>query len=301
MKAEGLRAARVAQSASAIVVTLTGLAAAGFALTDFAFDPREALTAPRATTQTGPIATTQTAPTTTTHTVPTTTTNGSPVDVGAATSTGVWTILLLVLAGAVLIAAASAAIALRRRRLRQRVDREIATVAVGGSTVGSVTQSVLHRQTTPGQEGKLIRQRASRHLVDTHARAALDVDFLYLLPQRPRSVKRAVNDLLLRIAMAVQNDLLTERSLVHATELAKWVVLRHRWPELAAAIESRPELLDELEEATDEDALHAALRRANLSIADLDDVFALIRHEPRLAPVLGALTHFDPTPASAHG
>jgi hypothetical protein len=112
---------------------------------------------------------------------------------------------------------------------------------------------------------------------------------------RSTAVKRAWNDLWLTAGLALQRGLLTDDSPVVGGHIAKWVVLAHGWPAVAAAIERNPAIVGALEEATDVDVLVETLRQAGVTLEQPDRLLRFLSMQPRLSSVFGQLTRLDPT------
>jgi hypothetical protein len=285
MRTKALHRARWLQQTSAVVGVIAGIATAGFALTNVFFPSAEPSSPTRQTvTHTTPT----TAPSTTTVTTATTVAADSH-------SSGVLATLGIVLASAAAAAAAAAGIAVYRRRVRSRVDRKIAEVG-GGESVEAVAATVLEAEDVPDQEVELVHQRIRRHFIHEAALGVRELGFFEFLPSRPRSVKRAWNDFLLRAGLAIQRGLLTDGSTVRVEHLSKWIVLSHAWPTVARAVEEAPEVMDRLEGAPDVGRLEEVLDVVGARIAAPERLLRFVRLEPRLSPVFDDLTRLQLTP-----
>jgi hypothetical protein len=308
-----LRALSSVRHVSAIVGALAGIAAAGFTLTTIVFPPtlsrdrRVTFTttlAARTVRLTGQIARTTPASATLVSTTTVVSRPGSAPSTVTLTATvprartptaasrNVWIPLAAVIGTSLMFIALALGFSAARRRQVKRVDQEIAVIATQAKDPAIVAERVRVSLGRRGRDHALVRQRLRRRFVDSLSRDALDETLLEFLPHRPRSVKRALNDLLLRSALAVELDLLREDSPVEPRHLTKWVVLVHRWPELADALQQRPDLVLRLESASNKTALSNLVNELN-TVTDITELFEFMQTSPPLAQALKMIMAFD--------
>jgi hypothetical protein len=279
MKAGALHRVRSLQSVAGTVAALVALASTGLALTRLVFPtdtPPEGL---QTVTQTTTVATTGPAPTT-----------GTGVRAEASQTSGLYTFLGVAFGGAVVLVLVGGGVRLARQRLRQRVDREIAGVGDGGGNITTVTQTVIRRPGVTEDDHELVSQLVRRRFVQEAVSEVRDLTLFDFLPPRPRTVKRAWNDFLLRAGLATQRGLLAGDSPVQPHHLCKWVVLSYAWPDVARTLEDVPSLIDELEEADGASGLESALTAAGIHVRRPELFCTFIRTEPRIGPVFDDLT-----------
>jgi hypothetical protein len=277
MRATVLGSARRLGQLSGFITGLAGLAALGFGLTNVVFS-KPSSHAHRVTV------TVAVSTTVTTHAAQ------SP----ASHSSGIWLILGITGAASGAGGAAAAGLAAARRRTRKRVDERIDQIGPALTDFETLVQEVREVAGLNSKEEDLVKQRLRRHLVEAVSRDAIDLELLDFLPHRPRSVKRALNDLKLRTALAVAAGVITAESPVQARHLTKWVVLVHRWPALAESVEETPSLLTELECGDAADDAPEALAVGPRGSSDQADLKAFMAAEPKLAEVLNAVATLRP-------
>jgi hypothetical protein len=113
-------------------------------------------------------------------------------------------------------------------------------------------------------------------------------------PPVPRDAKRMLNHLRLAIAVASRTDLLGGEPPMEPEHLANWVVLRERWPELAAAVQADPALLDRMEATKDVARLRALGELQEHRIGAPEALYELVTGEFRLSAHLSRLLTFAP-------
>ncbi len=130
----------------------------------------------------------------------------------------------------------------------------------------------------------LIRERLRLYLHnESPLMAQAEAEVIKYIPPLPRNAKRLVNSLRLQFSIA------SGRGLFHlsvtATHLAKWVVLKERWPELGLELSTRPHIMSELEEAAkSQDVFRALLGSLQLLYGDADDLRLFCVSAPKLGP-----------------
>lgn len=203
-----------------------------------------------------------------------------------------------VLAGAATsfaIAGLVSAIFAARRRISQQLDIKIGGVELrltGASAESNdeLIKRFLKATEGPGIDEELQRQRVQRYLVDESAlRQEVESRVFDFVPQRPRSVKRALNHLRLQLALVIGQGVFDGSSSVDTSHVAKWCVLTYRWPRIETALASRPLLMKELESAQTIDEFRRILEKAGLRLHSVGQLFEFSREKPELAPVLPRL------------
>jgi hypothetical protein len=291
VKASVLLSARRLSQVSAATAATAALATGGFALTNVVFGKSSPRTASKTTVT---LVTTTTATTTTALTTTAATTTTQPRRSSAAHSSGIWLTLAATLGASGVAGAAAAGLGALRRRTRKRVDERIDQIESQTLDLDAVAQSVRQGAGLKRDEEEFVKQRVRRRLVEAVSRDAVDLHLLEFLPRRPRSVKRALNDLALRTSLAVGAGLIGAESPVEARHLTKWVVLVHRWPALAESVEQTPDLLKRLEAAAAPSAAGELLATVAANASERSDLQAFLAAEPRLADVLDAVATLRP-------
>jgi hypothetical protein len=189
----------------------------------------------------------------------------------------------------------------RARALTARIDEELKKSAGdgGGDSVAAVSTSDVAAKVTgtaaAAQEVKeFVEQRKQRLLVD---KKTLSAELAYLVDNwqpLPRDVKRAVNRFCVTYLVAYNRGLLKDPPVVSGLQLAKWLALSERWPQLGRALATSPEAIEDLEKyaGTNDDLfpgvvagwapLHASDRELRKFIADA----------PQLSEVLPRLVQY---------
>ena len=203
----------------------------------------------------------------------------------------------------------------RDRALTARVDEELKKSAGdgGGDSVAAVSTSDVAAKVTgdaaAAQEVKeFVEQRKQRLLVD---KKTLSAELAYLVDNwqpLPRDVKRAVNRFCVTYLVAYNRGLLKDPPVVSGLQLAKWLALSERWPQLGRALATSPQAIEDLEKCAGTQngpqddrfsgvvaalaPLHASDRELRKFIADA----------PQLSEVLPRLVQYgmaQPAPESA--
>jgi len=221
------------------------------------------------------------------------------------------------------------------RDVLERVDAEIqnrrkeggASLVAAEEVIGEALKDVV-REIDPGLAKRLIRQRLKSSLKDDEGFRASVPDILvrYLQPL-PRNVIRLVNRFKLNTNLAYERKLLTSEPRVSIPQIAKWMVLCERWPQLVKSLSAQPEGMKVLESdaqtwktvrekldafrepkppASDRKQLVAASENVRAAVAAFAepikvmspsyagdaDLLEFCASEPKLGPVLSRLVHF---------
>src|SRR5919197_6159503 len=135
----------------------------------------------------------------------------------------------------------------------------------------------------------LIEQGVQRHHIEASTvRREAEAEIRKFLPPLPRAAKRVLNHLRVMLVVADRRGIIGGDPPLTGRHIGKWVLLRVRWPELAAAVANRPRLMRELEAASDPTP---TLQDLGLISADL---VGFVQGETKLDPAVERLTHFAP-------
>jgi KAP family P-loop domain len=144
-------------------------------------------------------------------------------------------------------------------------------------------------------EAKLVADRVARYFThESPLKDEAEAEIVHFLPLIPRSAKRMMNHLRLRLYVSIRRDMLADGSQLTARHLGKWVVLEERWPELVRGLVARPDKLTQLEQAGELGALAAKLEELDLEADASDDLLDFVRTEPRLGAVAEQLIFLEP-------
>jgi len=142
---------------------------------------------------------------------------------------------------------------------------------------------------------ELARQRAQRKLAEeSPQRKEAEAEIKEHLPGLPRGAKRLINQLRVLLVIAEQKEMFGGRPELQGKHLGKWAVLLDRWPELGSALAADPKRLVNLEAAASIDDLSTQLGPSVPGSVASQDLLAFLQSEPRLAPVVQRLVHFEP-------
>ena len=221
------------------------------------------------------------------------------------------------------------------RDVLERVDAEIQNRRKAGGAgledaeqvIGEALKDAV-RKLDPQQAKRLIRQRVKSSLTNDEGFRASVPDILvrYLQPL-PRNVIRLVNRFKLNTNLAYERELLTTAPQVMIPQIAKWMVLCERWPQLVKSLSAQSDKMEELESdaetwkttqrkykavsaqkppTADRTQLLLALNNVQAAVAafaerikvlspDYEgdaDLLECCASEPKLGPVLSRLVHF---------
>ncbi len=142
---------------------------------------------------------------------------------------------------------------------------------------------------------ELIQERERFYVTsDSELMAEAERAALEFVPPLPRNAKRFLNRLRLVLSIAYQRGVFVGEPVVTARHVAKWAVLQERWPELAQALGTKPEFIDDLEGSlTDSAALRSTIERLAPSYVEDDDLAVFLKKETFGAPVLSRLVRFE--------
>ena len=138
------------------------------------------------------------------------------------------------------------------RRLRG-IDESITKHAKGESVTPASVEFLVNFENKIAEdspEAKLVADRVARYIThESPLKTEAEAEIVHFLPLIPRSAKRMMNHLRLRLYVSIRRDMLAEGSQLTARHLGKWVVLEERWPELVRGLVARPDKLAQLEQA----------------------------------------------------
>ena len=174
----------------------------------------------------------------------------------------------------------------RARRNRERIDQAIQRESEG-TTADEAAESVprVPRGLSPDE----VRKRYLSRVLDTTGIAARADDIVFeFLPIRPRAAKRLFNQVRLMLLIAISRGLFVRKASAEqnrrADLIAKWLVLRERWPEVARD----PDRIRGLEDTANNGALQERLP----DLDDVDDLANLLTTDPPFED-LGNLLFFS--------
>jgi hypothetical protein len=185
------------------------------------------------------------------------------------------------------------------RRLR-RIDASItkyAKLAKDESDARTVAELVEleHRIAAGSSEARLVADRVARYFThESPLKTEAEAEIVHFLPLIPRSAKRMMNHLRLRLYVSIRRELLGGGAQLTARHLGKWVVLEERWPELVHGLVEKPGNLKKLEQTEDLAALASELEALGLDAEPSDDLFRFVRAEPKLGIVAEQLIFLEP-------
>lgn len=142
-------------------------------------------------------------------------------------------------------------------------------------------------------EEKLVADRVARYFTHESALQA-QAEFVHFLPRIPRSAKRLMNHLRLRLYVAVRRELLGSGSELTPRHLGKWVVLEERWPELARRVSEQPHRLGQLERAQDLTGLESSLATFDSADEASESLLEFVKTEPKLGLLAEQLIFLEP-------
>ena len=215
-----------------------------------------------------------------------------------------WVVKTWATAILLIIAAGSGGNVLRtRKRLRRReYERRIEELKERGHLSEQDVEAEILEEARPKKlhvERDLISDLVSSSFLDSPEFRAVE-RFVADHPSRlPREGKRIFNHAQLMTQIARGKGMFGGGPPLIPEHLAKWVVLRERWPALGRAISLRPELLEMVEEAAVSDRLDNELDAHGLPVNDTQALANLLRAEPPLGPVIARLVYFTPVPSQA--
>lgn len=183
------------------------------------------------------------------------------------------------------------------RRLRA-IDESITKHAKDESAEPALVEFLVNNENKIADgspEAKLVADRVARYFThESPLKDEAEAEIVHFLPLIPRSAKRMMNHLRLRLYVSIRRDMLTEGSQLTPRHLGKWVVLEERWPELVRGLVKKPDNLTKLEQAEDVPALASELEALALDAEPSDDLLQFIRTEPRLGAVAEQLIFLEP-------
>jgi hypothetical protein len=194
----------------------------------------------------------------------------------------------------------------RARAATAQVDEELKNRAQGqdaGTVAGVSTSDVA--ATVSGNPVKdthlerLVEQRKQQLLLDKNT---LRPELSYLVDNwqpLPRDVKRGLNRFYLSYLIAYNRGLLTTEPIVSGNQLAKWLVLSERWPQLGRALATWPQRIEVLERDAgmrpapgERDPFKGMLGTLAPLYLDDEELRRFITSEPQLSAVLPRLVHY---------
>jgi hypothetical protein len=179
----------------------------------------------------------------------------------------------------------------RRRRQREEYERQIEELKEAGDLSPEDVRATLIAQTSAADKN-LVGDLVSSSFLDSTEFRAVEA-YISAHPSRlPRASKRMFNHAQLLTEIARSRDMF---GLLVPEHLAKWLVLRERWPAIGRAVLDEPTVMRELETAAHSGDLNGHREGLVLNAhEDADELVALLVEEPPLAGVIERLIYFTP-------
>jgi hypothetical protein len=178
----------------------------------------------------------------------------------------------------------------RRRRQREAYEREIEDLKQKGELTPDTVAAKVTPEGAHDAERGLVEDLVSSSFLDSTEFRAVEQFMAGYPASLPRESKRMFNHAQLMTEIARAREMFGGSSKLQARDLARWIVLRARWPAVGQAVLRDPGFLAELEaaaESGDEDA-------GILGADDVEELIALLRESPPLSRVIERLIYFIP-------
>lgn len=193
-----------------------------------------------------------------------------------------------------------AGVAYRRRRRRQRraVEQHVTKKLEQSSrATPGVTSAQLEDSALAAADRELQREarQAARSYLVVHGPEIEQVEAFICdhPPLLPRAAKRMINHARLLTHIAIDRGMFGGDEELQPAHLGEWIIIRERWPELAARIGAHPEEMHQLEKLANDGGRLVEYVGA---VDGIDDLAHLLRQKPQLAPVIERLVRFEPAP-----
>lgn len=193
-----------------------------------------------------------------------------------------------------------AGVAYRRRRRRQRntikkhVQKELKE---SSRATPGLSSAQLELAALDSAHGGLERetQKAARSYLIVHGPEVEQVEAFICRhpPPLPRAAKRMINHARLLTHIAIDRGMFGGEPALQPAHLGEWIIMRERWPDVAARIGAHPEEMQRLEKLVEDGG---DLVEALGPLDGIDDLAHLLGHDPQLAPVIERLVRFEPAP-----
>jgi hypothetical protein len=112
------------------------------------------------------------------------------------------------------------------------------------------------------------------------------------LPHLPRESKRRINHALLLTAIARARLMFGGDPELMPDHLAKWVILKERWPAVERQALRDPGVVGRLEAAANKGRVDDELQSVGMRATDPSALGEMLRDEPQLAPLTERLVYF---------
>ena len=189
----------------------------------------------------------------------------------------------------------------RSRRARSRLETIDGRIRESAEVSPAAVESAVDRTygiEEGSPEAKLVADRVARYFThESYLQEEADAQAVAFLPLIPRSAKRAMNHLRLRLYVAIRRELFGPDSEITPRHLGKWVVFEERWPELVRGVLEQPAKLSDLEVANDIEGLGEALTKLQLDAVPSKDLVNFLATDPKLGPVVEQLIFLEPARA----
>lgn len=156
-------------------------------------------------------------------------------------------------------------------------------------------EPVMKSSVSAGVKKALVDQAAQRHHVEaSEVRAQAEEEIRKFLPLLPRTAKRILNHLRVLLVVADRRELAGGNPPLTGRHIGKWVVLRIRWPAVAAVVSDSPETMQRLEGAPKLTDLEAVLKSVDADQRPDEDLLEFLNDPVKLTPVIDRLAFFAP-------
>ena len=197
----------------------------------------------------------------------------------------------------------------RRSRLREAIEHvkentDLTPEQVAEEVIGKHTTRAWPAPARLSAERELISDLVSSCFLDSEEFRAVE-RYLGGHPARlPRQGKRTFNHAQLLTEIARSRRMFGGTPSLDPEHLAKWVLLRERWPAIGRAVLKDPTILAGLEGAAAAGGLPEALAAHHIAVSDVGSLNALLDSAPRLGAIIDRLLYFKmaeavPPPASS--
>ena len=187
------------------------------------------------------------------------------------------------------------------RRRRKKYERKIQELKERGELSEDDIEADVLAEAPPVEldsERALISDLVSSSFLDSAEFRVVERFVADHPPRLPREGKRMFNHAQLMTEIARARQMFGGDPPLDPEHIAKWIVLRERWPALGRAVLSAPDLLRELEDAAATDQAGTQLDSLALKPNDIEELTDLLRGPPQLGALIERLIYFTPAPSS---
>jgi hypothetical protein len=189
------------------------------------------------------------------------------------------------------------------RRRRKKYERRIQELKDRGDLSEKDIEAEVIADAPPvdlGADRALISDLVSSSFLDSTEFRVVERFVADHPPRLPREGKRMFNHAQLLTEIARARQMFGGDPPLQPEHIAKWIVLRERWPAIGRAVLLAPDLLPELERAAATDHFQTQLDALALKPNDIEELTDLLRDPPQLGALIERLIYFTPAgPSSA--